>query len=184
MELSSYWELANPWPCNTPTASLFVTCWMLFESETIGEDLLLTSSFSEHLIVDLPRLTLPWVCSHCDLEYWHTNMHRSTTEDTLYLPDTHRQHKLVWNSILHRQAHLNLDNMQLLTSVTVKTFSKTGTARCSYIFRNIVFTSNVHETVTETDRGSGSFALHCPLYLQRDWCLPRRLTAERSTWGN
>lgn len=138
MELSSYWELANPWPCNTPTASLFVTCWMLFESETIGEDLLLTSSFSEHLIVDLPRLNLPWVCSHCDLEYWHTNMHRNTIEDTLFLPDRHRLHKLVWNYILHRQAHLNLDNMQLLTSVTVKTFSK-QLQQDVHIFSGILF---------------------------------------------
>lgn len=83
LELSSYWELVHLWPCNTPTASLFVTCWMFFESETIGEDLLLTSSFSEHLIVDLPRLNPLWDCRHRDLEYWVyicscTNTHTDT----------------------------------------------------------------------------------------------------------
>lgn len=120
LELSSYWELANLWPYNTPVAPLFVTCWMLVESETIGEDRLLTSSFSEHLIVDLPRLNLLrlWpgilslhpltqICTHSDPTY------------CTYVEDTQVVF-FFWNCIL--QAQLNLDNVWLLHSVKVKMF--------------------------------------------------------------
>lgn len=78
LELSSYWVLADLRPSNTPSASLFVTQWMHLESETIREDLLLTSSFSEHLIVDLPRLNLRWNCNRHDLEFTTTHTHKYT----------------------------------------------------------------------------------------------------------
>lgn len=77
---------------------------MLLESETIREYLLLTSSFSEHLIVDLARLNLPWACSLRDLEYWHTNIHRCTTE-------THSS----------RQVHLKKCRIDVFTSTADET---------------------------------------------------------------
>lgn len=115
LELSSYWKLANLWPCNTSAASRFVTCWKLLESETIGEDLLLTSSFSEDLIVDLPRLNPLWDCSQRDLQcrvYIHKNTHWIKDLHTqLVLSRERHTSKIRFFEItfLHSQAQLNVD---------------------------------------------------------------------------
>lgn len=77
---------------------------------------------------------------------------------------------------LHKLVHLNQDNMQLLQSTKIKMFKKERD-----VHRNAGILLMFMRLLQRQTREVVASLCIVPLYLQPDWCLPRHLTAERTT---